>query len=418
MTPRTPVNRRAVLAAAGVGVLGVAVAACTGSRSGSDAGKPDEPNVRLVFTPPLDGEPPNPVAEVSVQAENGTLNPDVKLTNPRGRVVNGRMSEDRTIFTVAEPLGYGTEYTWSGTAVGTDGKVVPVEGRFTTLEPASQLNVVVNIGDGQEVGIAAPIILKFNGTVEDKDAVERALSVTTTPPTEGSWAWLGEDNGSRVHWRPREYWAPGTKVHMDAKLYGLDHGGGAYGAADVTSDFTIGRAQVVKADAPSHRIVVIRDGAELMALPCSYGEGDLDRNVTRSGIHVVTEKYDEFFMSNPAAGYFNIRERWAVRISNNGEFIHANPETVNVQGAANVTNGCINLSEADAERYFRTAIYGDPVEVTGTRIPLSEADGDIFDWIFDWETWQSMSAVKGEAVDSSVPATPSDAPTSDAPAPR
>ncbi|MCD2145418.1 L,D-transpeptidase [Gordonia paraffinivorans] len=418
MTPRTPVNRRAVLAAAGVGVLGVAVAACTGSRSGSDAGKPDEPNVRLVFTPPLDGEPPNPVAEVSVQAENGTLNPDVKLTNPRGRVVNGRMSEDRTIFTVAEPLGYGTEYTWSGTAVGTDGKVVPVEGRFTTLEPASQLNVVVNIGDGQEVGIAAPIILKFNGTVEDKEAVERALSVTTTPPTEGSWAWLGEDNGSRVHWRPREYWAPGTKVHMDAKLYGLDHGGGAYGAADVTSDFTIGRAQVVKADAPSHRIVVIRDGAELMALPCSYGEGDLDRNVTRSGIHVVTEKYDEFFMSNPAAGYFNIRERWAVRISNNGEFIHANPETVNVQGAANVTNGCINLSEADAERYFRTAIYGDPVEVTGTRIPLSEADGDIFDWIFDWETWQSMSAVKGEAVDSSVPATPSDAPTSDAPAPR
>ncbi len=411
-------NRRAVLAAAGVGVLGVAVAACTGSRSGSDAGKPDEPNVRLVFTPPLDGEPPNPVAEVSVQAENGTLNPDVKLTNPRGRVVNGRMSEDRTIFTVAEPLGYGTEYTWSGTAVGTDGKVVPVEGRFTTLEPASQLNVVVNIGDGQEVGIAAPIILKFNGTVEDKEAVERALSVTTTPPTEGSWAWLGEDNGSRVHWRPREYWAPGTKVRMDAKLYGLDHGGAAFGAADVTSDFTIGRAQVVKADAPSHRIVVIRDGAELMALPCSYGEGDLDRNVTRSGIHVVTEKYDEFFMSNPAAGYFNIRERWAVRISNNGEFIHANPETVNVQGAANVTNGCINLSEADAERYFRTAIYGDPVEVTGTRIPLSEADGDIFDWIFDWETWQSMSAVKGEAVDSSVPATPSDAPTSDAPAPR
>lgn len=411
-------NRRAVLAAAGIGVLGVAVAACTGSRSGSDAGKPDEPNVRLVFTPPLDGEPPNPVAEVSVQAENGTLNPDVKLTNPRGRVVNGRMSEDRTIFTVAEPLGYGTEYTWSGTAVGTDGKVVPVEGRFTTLEPASQPNVVVNIGDGQEVGIAAPIILKFNGTVEDKEAVERALSVTTTPPTEGSWAWLGEDNGSRVHWRPREYWAPGTKVRMDAKLYGLDHGGGAFGAADVTSDFTIGRAQVVKADAPSHRIVVIRDGAELMALPCSYGEGDLDRNVTRSGIHVVTEKYDEFFMSNPAAGYFNIRERWAVRISNNGEFIHANPETVNVQGAANVTNGCINLSEADAERYFRTAIYGDPVEVTGTRIPLSEADGDIFDWIFDWETWQSMSAVKGEAVDSSVPATPSDAPTSDAPAPR
>ncbi|MDH3005913.1 MULTISPECIES: L,D-transpeptidase [Gordonia] len=418
MTSQAPVNRRAVLAAAGVGVLGVAIAACTGSGSGPGDDKPAEPKVQLTFTPPLDGEAPSPIAEIGVQAEGGTLNPDVKLTNPRGRVVNGRLSEDRTSYTIAEPLGYGTEYTWSGTAIGTDGKTEPVAGSFTTLEPSSQLNVVVNIGDGQEVGIAAPIILKFNGTVEDKEAVERALTVTTTPPTEGSWAWLGEDNGSRVHWRPREYWAPGTRVHMDAKLYGLDHGGGAFGAADVTSDFSIGRAQVVRAVESSHRIDVLRDGVELMSLPCSYGGGDLDRNVTRSGIHVVTEKYEEFFMSNPAAGYFNIRERWAVRISNNGEFIHANPETVNVQGTANVTNGCINLSEADAERYFRVAVYGDPVEVSGTRIPLSEADGDIYDWIFDWETWQGMSAIKGEVTESSVPATPSGAPTSNVPAPR
>ncbi|MBD0861657.1 L,D-transpeptidase family protein [Gordonia sp. zg691] len=423
MNPQTSVNRRSVLAAAGVGVLGVAVAACAGSGTGPGEDKPADPTVRLTFTPALDAEAPSPIAEISVRADDGFLNPDVKLTNPRGVVVEGALSPDRTTYTIGEPLGYGTDYTWSGTAVGTDGKVVPVAGTFTTLEPSSQLNVVVNIGDGQEVGIAAPLILKFNGTVEDKAAVERALTVTTTPPTEGSWAWLGEDNGSRVHWRPREYFAPGTKVNMVAKLYGLDHGGGAYGAADVTSDFSIGRAQVVKAVESSHRIVVLRDGAELMSLPCSYGGGDLDRNVTRSGIHVVTEKYEEFFMSNPAAGYFNIRERWAVRISNNGEFIHANPATVNVQGAANVTNGCINLSEADAERYFREAIYGDPVEVTGTRIPLSEADGDIYDWIFDWETWQGMSAIKGEVRESSVPATPrgaptSNAPTSNAPAPR
>ena len=92
---------------------------------------------------------------------------------------------------------------------------------------------------------------------------------------------------------------------------------------------------------------------------------------------MVTEKYEEFFMSNPAAGYFNIRERWAVRISNNGEFIHANPATVGNQGASNVTNGCINLSLENAQQYFNTAVYGDPVEVTGTRIPLSYADGDI-----------------------------------------
>ena len=37
-------------------------------------------------------------------------------------------------------------------------------------------------------------------------------------------------------------------------------------------------------------------------------------------------------MSNPAAGYSNVHERCAVRISNNGEFIHANPASVGRPG--------------------------------------------------------------------------------------
>ena len=81
------------------------------------------------------------------------------------------------------------------------------------------------------------------------------------------------------------------------------------------------------------------------------------------------------------------------RISNNGEFIHANPETTGVQGSSNVTNGCINLSTSDAQEYFGTALYGDPVEVTGTSIDLSPADGDIYDWAIDLPTWKSMSAL-------------------------
>ncbi len=405
-------TRRTILAAAGIGVVGVAVAACSGRGTDGGAQKSKEPTAGVQFTPALDAAPPNPTATISVHVDKGVLNPDVKLLNPSGRAVKGTLSKDQTTFTILEPLGYGATYTWQGSATGLDRLTVPITGSFTTLKPSSELNVVVNIADGQEVGIAAPLILKFDGTVANKEAVEQALAITTTPPTEGSWAWLGEDNGSRVHWRPREYWAPGTKVHMDAKLYGLDHGEGAFGAADVTSDFVIGRPQVVKAEASSHQITVVRNGATLMTLPCSYGEGDVDRNVTRSGIHVVSEKHEEFYMSNPAAGYFNIRERWAVRISNNGEFIHANPETVGVQGSSNVTNGCINLSLENAERYFQTAIYGDPVEVTGTRIALSEADGDIFDWIYDWPTWKSMSAIKGTPQTSSVPATPKSAPKS------
>ncbi len=69
-----------------------------------------------------------------------------------------------------------------------------------------------------------------------------------------------------------------------------------------------------------------------MDFPCSYGEGDLPRNITRSGIHVVSEKYEDFYMTNPAAGYSNVHERFAVRISNNGEFIHCNPNSIGVAG--------------------------------------------------------------------------------------
>ena len=407
-------TRRAVLVTGGLATMaGLVVAACGRSNDTQKASGPAKPTVGVQYTPSLtDEKAPNPTAKVEVKATDGVLNPDVKLLNPAGKAVAGTMSDDRKTFTITEALGYGTTYTWQGSATGYDRVSTPVEGKFTTLDPKTQLNVVVNIADGQEVGIAAPLILKFDGTVDDKEAVERALTLTTEPPTEGAWAWLGEDNGSRVHWRSKEYMAPGTKIHMSAKLYGLDHGDGAYGAADVTSDYTVGRSQIVKADAGSHQIVVVRDGATLMTLPCSYGQGDVDRNVTRSGIHVVSEKHEDFYMSNPAAGYFNIHERWAVRISNNGEFIHANPETVGVQGASNVTNGCINLSLENAQQYFNTAVCGDPVEVTGTRIDLSEADGDIFDWTYDWPTWKSMSAIKGEPRTASAPATPKGAPTS------
>lgn len=379
----------------GVLVLAAVVALIAGCSAGGGSAPVAVPAAGPVAavtqTPATGAADVSPTAPVSVTVTGGTLD-GVALTTPSGKAVQGALSPDRRAFTVTEPLGYGATYTWSGTAVGTDGKTVPVQGGFSTVDPTSVTSVTTNIADGQEVGVAAPVILKFDAPVADKAAVEKALTLTTTPQTVGSWAWLPDDGGSRVHWRPRDYWVPGTAVHLDAKLYGLPYGGGAYGESDVTLDFTIGRSQIVKANAPSHRMQVVREGQTIMDIPVSYGEGDELRNVTRSGVHVVTEKHEDFLMSNPPY-YENVRERWAVRISNNGEFIHANPLTTGVQGSANVTNGCINLSMSDAQEYFGTALYGDPVEVTGTRIDLSAADGDIYDWAIDWPTWQSMSAL-------------------------
>ncbi|WP_296148999.1 MULTISPECIES: Ig-like domain-containing protein [unclassified Pseudonocardia] len=337
----------------------------------------------------------SPKADVKADGGSGTLR-DIALTNAKGVAVTGELSADGKQWAPTEPLGYGGTYTWSGTAVATDGTTTPLAGSFTTVTPTRTVKATTNIGDGATVGVAAPIEVQFNRDLDQtaKAAVEKTLKVTTSVPVEGAWAWLPDDQqGSRAHWRPKEYWPAGTQVTMTASVYGVDMGSAGYGAADLSSEFTIGRSQIVKADVTSHRIVVIRDGQQVLDLPASYGLETDPNRVTRSGTHIVMGKSETVLMTNLAYGYENIPEKWAVRISNNGEFIHANPASAGAQGNRNVTHGCINLSLKNAKTYFDTAMFGDPVEVTGSSVKLSAADGDIYDWAVDWSTWQSMSAL-------------------------
>jgi lipoprotein-anchoring transpeptidase ErfK/SrfK len=415
--PLPSISRRKALTAFAVGVVAPGVLAACGARVGKPTAEaPSAPSAPSISYQPADAATDvAPVDPVRVDVKDGWFQ-RVTLTNADGKVVAGALNRDRTSFTTTEPLGYGASYTWAGSVVGHDGKAVPVQGNFTTINPSKQVNGAFQLADGQTVGIAAPVIIQFDASISDKASVEKALKVTTNPPVEGSWAWLPDEvGGSRVHYRTKDYYPAGTKVSVDARLYGVPFGDGAYGAQDITLNFEIGRRQVVKAEASSHRIQVLdAAGAVIMDFPCSYGEGDLPRNITRSGIHVVTEKYEDFYMSNPAAGYSNVHERFAVRISNNGEFIHCNPNSIGAQGNTNVTNGCINLNLENSQEYFNSAMYGDPVEVTGTSIELSYSDGDIWDWAVSWDDWVAMSALSPQGSPSQIPdtapATPSDAP--------
>jgi lipoprotein-anchoring transpeptidase ErfK/SrfK len=413
------ISRRRALTVLAVGVVAPsALASCFGGTSKQSQAKAPPSKPTVTYRPAAGAGDVVPTAPIGADVRDGWFQ-RIALANPEGKVVAGLVNHDRTSFNVTEPLGYNVEYTWNGSVVGIDGATTPVGGSFSTVKPNNTVSGQFQLADGQTVGIAAPVILQFNASISDKASVERALTVITDPPTEGSWAWLPDEvGGSRAHWRTREYYQPGTKVNVAARVYGVPFGDGAFGAEDVTLNFTIGRRQVVKADAGSHRIQVVTDDGVIMDFPCSYGEADKPRNITRSGVHVVTEKYEDFYMSNPAAGYSNAHERYAVRISNNGEFIHANPASSGAQGNTNVTNGCINLSTGDAQQYFNSAIYGDPVEVTGTSIELSYSDGDLWDWAVDWPTWVSMSALQAPnapppstSIPKTAPATPTDAPT-------
>lgn len=384
-----------------LGALAVVAVALTGCTVPTAAATPPPPAVvappvaPTVKIVPADGATDvAPADPITITSTGGTLS-GVALKADDGTLIPGTVSPDGLTWKATAPPAYDTDYTFTGTAKGAGG-TAPVAGKFTTADPGRLVRASTNIGDDAVVGVAAPIEIQFNRTIPEANraAAQRALSITTSTPVTGSWAWLPDDSqGSRVHYRPQTYWPAGTKVGVAAHLYGVDLGKAGYGASDLTTSFTIGRSQIVKADARTHRIQVIRDGATILDLPASYGlESDPGR-VTHSGTHVVMGKAETVLMTNQAYGYTDVPEHWAVRISNNGEFIHANPATNGVQGKRNVTHGCINLSTNNGKAYYDTAMFGDPVEITGTTVPLSAADGDIYDWAISWADWQKMSAL-------------------------
>ncbi|WP_281690482.1 L,D-transpeptidase [Pseudonocardia thermophila] len=351
---------------------------------------------RVVVSPADGSTDVAPATAITVAAFDATLQ-DVTVTAADGTPLPGALSADGRTWSATQRPAFATEYRFSGTAAGPGGSVA-VTGTFRTADPQDRLVTASApwIGEGATVGIAAPIELRFDTTLseEAKAAVERRLTVKTSVPVEGSWGWLPDTKrGSRVHWRPKDYWPPNTQVTVHAALYGVPLGDAGFGESDLTRSFTIGRAQIVKADVTSHRMVVIRDGEVVLDVPASYGLESDSRRVTRSGIHVVTSKSPTVYMTNPTFGYYNVKMHWAVRISDNGEFIHANPASAYAHGRQNVTHGCVNLSTANAKAYYDTALYGDPVEVVNSSVPLSKADGDVYDWTLSWEEWQSLSAL-------------------------
>jgi len=354
---------------------------------------PAEPAAKVTASPAFGSKSISPSKGVQIKVSGGTIT-DLVLTNPDGKEIEGTLNDKKTAWKLDEVLGYGKTYTATGTAVNSEGLKTTISGKFTTVDPGTTVRTTITPGDDAVVGVATPVVVSFGVEPADRAAIEKSVSITTSPEVEGAWAWIQHDGGLwALDWRPKEYWPANTDVHVEVKVYGKDFGGGNWGGDDLTSDFKIGRNQVTKADVNSHELKVYRDGKLYAQYDASYGRGTDYDTTTRSGIHVVTDMFKDKLMSNPKYGYTNVLEHYAVRISNNGEFIHANPGTVDSQGNTNVSHGCVNLSLEHAQQFMESSLYGDPVEVTGTDVPLSASDGDVYDWTYSWDQWQTFSAL-------------------------
>lgn len=369
---------------------GTALKAADQSKKPSDAAKSES------------AEPKDPSASAestgaSTEAGTATTTEDAKKDSAKDKH-SVTAPDDAAAWLSAYDLVADSTYELSATATSADGE----EHDFTSTVnvsagDASPMSVRTTLSDDQTVGVGAPIVFSFGSTVAKKyrDDVEHRLSVKVTDKdgkkrkVEGSWAWLPDDPQSRLHFRPKDFWPAHSKVSVDAPLKNVPTTADTVGQNDLTLDFDIGRKQVVKADAKSHRMVVTRDGKEVMNFPASLGAA---KSPSYNGTHVVMSKAPDYTMTSEQWDY-ETEVRWAVRIHNNGEFIHAAPWSTGVQGSANVSHGCINLSTARAKQYYDSAIFGDPVEITGSKVSLTTAASDISDWVYDWDDWKKMSAL-------------------------
>lgn len=395
-------RRAAAVVAAGALVL---LAGCSGGDegggSGGSGGSASEAAPAQLTLAPADGAADvSPIAPLEISVTDGEL-ADVTVVDAAGSPVEGATAEvpgdpATEVWTAATPLAYGTTYTLTATATNDADEEAEESATFTTVTPATLSTPSVGPLGGTTVGVGMPIRVYFDDPVADKAAVESRLVVTSSTPTDGVWSWLTD---SEVHFRPSQYWPADTEVTLDARLYGVDFGEGVWGEKDRTVEFSIGDRHVSIADAGTHTLDVY-DGDQLVqSWPMSAGGPDFP---SRNGPHVVTELNRDRVMDSSTFGVpvdspngYRTPVEYAVRLSNNGEFVHAAPWSVAQQGTSNVSHGCINLSTERAAWFFGFSQPGDVVEIKNSIGPqLSSADGDIYDWAIPWDEWQAGSALK------------------------
>lgn len=381
----------------GAGLVAVALAAtlitaCSGNgetASGSAASSSTPPPPKPVTLTLALNEGAADVAPglpVIATAADGKLT-EVTLTNAEGKAVQGHLNAEGTQWTNAEMLGYGKTYKLTATGVGEDGKPQTKASSFSTVKPRTQTFVSTNPMDGSTVGVGQPLAFYFDEKVTDKIAAEQAIQITTEPKVEGAFYWFNE---KEVHWRPQEFWKPGTKVTMHVKVYGKHMGNGVYGQEDRVINTVIGDAVIHEADGGTHQIVTKVNGVVTRTVPTSMGNA---ANTTPVGTYVITEKRDHMIMDSTTYGLalenggYKTPVDWATRMSNSGIFVHSAPWSVGDQGYRNVSHGCLNLAPANAKFFFDNAKQGDIVIVRNSGGPALESWDGFGDWQVPWDQW-------------------------------
>ncbi|MEO7745276.1 MAG: Ig-like domain-containing protein, partial [Actinomycetota bacterium] len=402
-------TRRCALTMTALALLGSLVSGCsavTPSAAAEGAARPAAgaassssststmPPAQIAVTPADGTTGVRPDAPVRVTASGGPLT-DVAVVDGDGDALDGELAADKATWTSSGPLTASQTYTVTATATNAAGAPATVTSTLGTLKPKDSADYYLLPSGSGQVGVGMPVVVQFLGLVDaDKQAaIEKHVSVTTSPAVKGAWGWL---DARQLIWRPATYWAPGTKVKVTADIAGIETRAGIWTKRNASTSFSIGSATISTVDVAAHTLTVRRNGAVLRTIPVTTGKKGYE---TRSGVKVVISRESSRQMDAETTGlaktdpdYYNVNVKYAMRLTWSGEFLHAAPWSVGSQGRANVSHGCTGMSTANAKWLFESTKMGDVVKYVNSRRPLESYNGYTM-WNMSLAQWATHSAL-------------------------
>ena len=342
--------------------------------------------VRLSITPAKGATDTTPNRGITVMVSGGRITKVIVRT--AGDPVTGTLNASGTVWKSAWALNVSQHYVVVATAAGPSGIPVTQTSSFRTFTPRQTFRAQIIEGFRQTYGVGMPIILFFSRPVIYRAAVERSLEVSASKPVVGAWYWDGSCRLAPMclYFRPQHYWPTHTQVSFTGHLNGVEVAPGVYGHHTLTQTFTIGSSLTVVASTAGHFMNVYRDGRLFAHWPISSGRPGDD---TPNGTYLTIEKANPVDMVGPG---YNIEVPWSVRFTFSGDYLHDAYWSVGEQGFTNVSHGCVNMSPADAEIYYKMAVPGDPVKITGS--PRGGTwDNGWTAWFLPWSQWLRGSAL-------------------------
>lgn len=343
--------------------------------------------VELGVTPTDGAQAVNPAVAPSVKAVNGSIK-DVLLVPARGgEAVKGTVSADGSTWTGLDPLEFNSAYNYAFTVVDQAGRETKKTQTFTTVARANEADAAVYPNNGSTVGSGQPIEIVFSEPVLDKEALEKAVTVTASSGQPVAWHWYSD---KRARIRPEAFWASNSRITVDLKLFGVDFGNKMIGNADTTVRFKVGPQRVAVVDDLTKTMKVYFDGQLVKTAPVTLGGADW---LSPSGYAVIMEqeRHSKFNAGSIGLkpgdkGYYPpLTVDYANRLTSSGVYVHQALESAwGAVGRFNVSHGCVGLLPADAAWFFNNMKSGDVVQTLNTgAAPVEPLEG-YGDWNIPW----------------------------------